>query len=124
MWKRKTSSAFSLIDALTIVFIFVKRSGISFLRYVLSTVDFRHMSLVQDLDDLIERRMQGSLKKILHSLLLSPYELDCHEIRRVCTTADSNDNTLVEIFLSNSSQYLRHMNETFLRRKSLRAASS
>ena len=53
---------------------------------------------------MIDSEMSGNAKKILKTLLLSPIEHDCFELRRVLNI---DETILIEIFLNRSKDHIR-----------------
>ena len=74
-------------------------------------------SRLQNLRNVIEAVLDGSLRTVLTILLLSPIEQDCYEFRRVLTTIQSDETILIEIFVTRTPKQIQLINENYFRRE-------
>ena len=66
---------------------------------------------------MIENGIHGNCKKILKYLLLSPIERDCHELRRVFTQNNFDENIPIEILLDRSNKQIKAIISSYFESK-------
>ena len=61
--------------------------------------------------------MNGNSRTFLKTLLLSPIERDCFEIRQGLQDVNINENILIEIFLTRSKDHIKAMIDNYVQCK-------